>query len=305
MANDKIAALPPKGENDWKYEHDRYINQCRDPERGGAFRIWSTSTRPVLGVKEKGVSGFNLYREDGEDGIPALEEWDGSSFLIYKLSPEAGAIVEATTAVAGGVKLNANPAPGTSPIVYLKDTIDTTISTINASISTIQTTVSGLSTSLGSLSTSLSSLTTALGNKADTSTVNSALAAKADDTAVVKLTGNQTVAGVKTFSSAIVAEVDTPVVDIAALSANYTEDATTAGDGKVIKTFDPNGSDRIVVLPATPRPGFGRIFWHRGSANNIEVRVGSTSGTLLATLNVTSRMVTAVYVSSTTGYIYA
>jgi hypothetical protein len=48
----------------------------------------------------------------------------------------------------------------------------------------------------------------ALAGYADDSDVTNALALKADDNTVVKLTGNQTVAGIKTFSSTIGGSID-------------------------------------------------------------------------------------------------
>lgn len=53
------------------------------------------------------------------------------------------------------------------------------------------------------------------------SQMNTALSAKADNSAVVKLSGNQTVAGTKTFSSS-------PVVPTPSVSDNSTKAATTA-----------------------------------------------------------------------------
>ena len=57
----------------------------------------------------------------------------------------------------------------------------------------------------------------------------SVLAAKANDSAVVHNTGNETVAGVKTFSSSPI--VPAPTTDLQAATKKYVDDAVTAGGG--------------------------------------------------------------------------
>lgn len=72
----------------------------------------------------------------------------------------------------------------------------------------------------------LNELAAALGDDANyAGTVTTALAGKAADNAVVKLTGDQTVAGIKTFSSA-------PVVPDASFAIAATSGLQTALDGK-------------------------------------------------------------------------
>jgi len=69
--------------------------------------------------------------------------------------------------------------------------------------SAITAAIEGLVNSAPGTLDTLKELADALGNDASfATTVANQIAAKADDTAVVKLTGDQTVAGVKTFSSA-------------------------------------------------------------------------------------------------------
>jgi hypothetical protein len=58
-------------------------------------------------------------------------------------------------------------------------------------------------------------------------TTNTTVGTKADDNAVVKLTGTQTVAGVKTFSSSPV--VPTPTTDMQASTKKYVDDIAFAG----------------------------------------------------------------------------
>lgn len=58
---------------------------------------------------------------------------------------------------------------------------------------------------------------------------DSALGAKADDSAVVKLTGNQTVAGIKTFSSSPVVP-DTPATEHSAVAQTWAENAAYEDD---------------------------------------------------------------------------
>jgi hypothetical protein len=52
--------------------------------------------------------------------------------------------------------------------------------------------------------------------------MESDLATKADDSAVVHLTGNETVAGIKTFSSSPI--VPTPTTDTQAATKKYVDD---------------------------------------------------------------------------------
>lgn len=65
------------------------------------------------------------------------------------------------------------------------------------------------------------------------------LDAKAADNAVVKLTGNQTVAGVKTFSSSPI--VPAPTTDLQAATKKYVDDSVTAGGGYT----DENAQDAV------------------------------------------------------------
>jgi hypothetical protein len=72
---------------------------------------------------------------------------------------------------------------------------------------------------------------------------------KAADTAVVKLTGNQTVAGIKTLSSSPI--VPTPTTDMQASTKKYVDDTAVALTGNQsvagVKTF--------VSMPVLPIPG--------------------------------------------------
>lgn len=83
----------------------------------------------------------------------------------------------------------------------------------------------------------------------------SAIAAKADDTAVVHNTGNETIAGVKTFSSSPV--VPTPTLGTDATNKTYVDnaviagspDATTTNKGVVQLAGDLGGSAASPSVP--------------------------------------------------------
>ena len=74
-----------------------------------------------------------------------------------------------------------------------------------------------------------------------TQTAVGAVSSKADDSAVVKLTGDQTVAGVKTFSSSPV--VPTPTTDYQAATKKYVDDNAGGGGG----TWTTVGTDEYTT----------------------------------------------------------
>jgi len=71
-------------------------------------------------------------------------------------------------------------------------------------------------------------------DQTDFDTLETTVGTKANDNAVVKLTGDQTVAGVKTFSSSPV--VPTPTTDFQASTKKYVDDAAFAGVGDASET---------------------------------------------------------------------
>ena len=79
--------------------------------------------------------------------------------------------------------------------------------------------------------------------------IYTALSAKANDSAVVKLTGNQTIADVKTFSSS-------PILPTPTTSDNSTKGATTAFVVNVLKAIYPVGAVYIGTTSTCPLASF-------------------------------------------------
>ena len=90
------------------------------------------------------------------------------------------------------------------------------------------------------------SITGTLSNQAD---LQNALNAKSNDSAVAKLSGNQTIAGTKTFSSS-------PILPTPATSDNSTKGATTAFIVNVLKAIYPVGSCFIGTTSTCPLASF-------------------------------------------------
>ena len=90
-----------------------------------------------------------------------------------------------------------------------------------------------------------------LSSKADTATVNSELAAKADDSTVVHNTGNESIAGIKTFSSS--PTIPTPTNTTDAANKEYVDTiwpVLYAADFGAIHTDGSNGAVNSVTLQA-------------------------------------------------------
>lgn len=112
----------------------------------------------------------------------------------------------------------------------------------------------------------LNELAAALGDDASyASTITSALGSKADDSVVVKLSGNQTIGGTKTFSSA-------PSVPDSSFSIAKTTGLQTALDGKIASFADPN-ADRLV-------------FWDDSAGAYVALTPGTGLSITTTTMNV-------------------
>lgn len=145
------------------------------------------------------------------------------------------AINELVTAV-GGAGATIDDATISALTVWSSDKTD---EQIDARVNTAITNLVGAAPS--ALDT-LAEIATSLNNNANLAgTLTSAIAAKADDTAVVKLTGAQTVAGVKTFSSA-------PVVPDASFAIAKTNGLQSALDAKALASDVGDATTNYVTV---------------------------------------------------------
>ncbi len=103
----------------------------------------------------------------------------------------------------------------------------------------------------------------------DGSIKSSAVSSKADNSAVVHLTGDETVAGIKTFSSSPI--VPTPTTSTQAASKGYV-DSNIAAQPKVVSQRFTDGN---IVLPNTSGAWQALVD---GSSNNIEVSIAASAG---------------------------
>lgn len=115
---------------------------------------------------------------------------------------------------------------------------------------------SASTTASSALSTANSAASTVTANAAAISALQASLAAKADDNTVVKLTGNQTVSGIKTFNSApVVPDNSFTIAKIQDLQANLNSLAASGGGGGT--STGPADWNTLLNKPTTFPPTIG------------------------------------------------
>lgn len=93
-------------------------------------------------------------------------------------------------------------------------------------------------------------LDTLIDTKADDAATTAALATKANDVSVVKLSGDQSVAGVKSFSSLPIIPTATPTLDGQAASKKYVDDVDAAQDVVIASKADGAATTSALALKA-------------------------------------------------------
>jgi len=143
-------------------------------------------------------------------------------------------VTDATNVAAAGAVMESDTSTAFMSFVIDEDDMSsdsaTKVPTQQSTKAYVDTAVAGLVASAPGTLDTLNELAAALGDDANfATTVTNSIATKADDNAVVKLTGNQTVAGIKTFSSSPV--VPAPTTDLQAATKKYVDDAITGAGG--------------------------------------------------------------------------
>lgn len=158
---------------------------------------------------------------DDEPGVGA--DWETYWQLLAEGADTDSTVLLTTDQTIGGTKTFSN-----SPVIPTPTTGDNT--TKAASTAFVKAAIDALIGGAPGALDTLNELAAALGDDADyAATITTELATKAADDSVVHLTGAETVAGVKTFSSSPV--VPTPTADMEVATKKYVDDNIGAGSG--------------------------------------------------------------------------
>jgi len=240
--------------------------------------------------------------------------YDGTG-LSWSTPSSSGSVPDATSTVKGLVQLTGDlGGTAASPTVPgLTSKVDTT-TTVNGHALSTNVTVSKADVGLGSVDN------TSDASKPVSTATQTALNAKADDSAVVHSTGNETVAGIKTFSSSPI--VPTPTTSTQAANKSYVDsaagaapaDATTTSKGIVQLAGDLAGTAaapsvaKVNGIAVSGTPSTGQVLTATSaSAASWQAATGGGSGYTFTFRSITASATAAdadfIFADSTSGAI--
>lgn len=238
-----------------------------DADRAGWFNEWGGIRVRVpnlskLGYADVGIKVFEAT-SGGEDG---LQVWGPSALTLFAV--RNGAITAVSMTLSGNATAATPTLPGHLVTKAYADAL-----------------VAGGAPDATTSSKGIVQLAGDLAGTAALPTVP-ALSSKADDSAVVKLTGNQTVAGVKTFSSSPV--VPSPAAATDAAPKRYTDAMVglgALGDGFKAWNLDPKmcpGAGTLLSSPGAGTVRSAKIVIPAGTITNLHMQLGTAGASLTA-----------------------